>query len=318
MAPRRRIGKRLFRSLLPIVLLIAVAVIAALGLIVYGVVSPPKRAYLVTPEDFKQISGPVLKATDETWSNPDGTRARGWLLKGAEGAPAVMLLHRYGADRSWLLNLGVKINETTNFTILWPDQRGHGMNPPVSWTSFGTREADDVLGALTFLRTLQSENKKPLVGEAVGLYGVELGAYAALKAAQRNNQIKVLVLDSVPLSPDQLLRAAVTVDVGVDNNLLQYLSRGAAKLYLFRAYANASACDIAATLRNQRVLLLTGPDAGYLKDSTAALQNCFQNLTILETRIDLPLSGFNLPSATGEQGEGYDRIVIDFFDRNLR
>ncbi len=40
-----------------------------------------------------------------------------------------MLLHRYGGDRSWLFNLGVKINETTNFTILWPDLRGHGENP---------------------------------------------------------------------------------------------------------------------------------------------------------------------------------------------
>jgi len=25
-----------------------------------------------------------------------------------------------------------------------------------------------------------------------------------------------------------------------------------------------------------------------------------------------------MPSATGEQGEAYDRVVIDFFDRNLR
>jgi hypothetical protein len=35
-------------------------------------------------------------------------------------------------------------------------------------------------------------------------------------------------------------------------------------------------------------------------------------------RTDLPLSGFSLPSATGEQGEAYDRVVIEFFARNLR
>ena len=72
--------------------------------------------------------------------------ARGWLLKGAEGAPAVVLLHRYGGDRSWLFNLGVKINETTNFTILWPDLRGHGENPLIRWTSLGVREGDDLIG----------------------------------------------------------------------------------------------------------------------------------------------------------------------------
>jgi len=30
------------------------------------------------------------------------------------------------------------------------------------------------------------------------------------------------------------------------------------------------------------------------------------------------LTGLDLPSATGEQGEGYDRLVIDFFDKHLR
>jgi len=38
----------------------------------------------------------------------------------------------------------------------------------------------------------------------------------------------------------------------------------------------------------------------------------------VEIRTDLPLTGLSLPSATGEQGEGYDRIVIDFFDKYLR
>src|ERR1700737_4502127 len=186
MPPRRRYGRKLFRSLLPIMLLLALALVGSLGFIVYKITRPPKQAYLVTPESFSQISGPVLKVTDESWTNRDGTRARGWLLKGAEGAPSVVLVHRYGGDRSWLFNLGVKINETTNFTILWPDLRGHGLNPTVNWTSFGTRESDDLLAALGFLRSLKSETRNQLVGDRFGLYGVELGAYIALKAAPQN------------------------------------------------------------------------------------------------------------------------------------
>jgi hypothetical protein len=53
-----------------------------------------------------------------------------------------------------------------------------------------------------------------------------------------------------------------------------------------------------------------------LRDSTMALAGCFG--TSVESKTDLPLTGFRLPSATGEQGEGYDRLVIEFFDRNLR
>lgn len=317
MPPRRRFGKRLVKSFLPIVLVIVVAVVGALSFVVYCVSRPAKRPYVVTPESFSRISGRAIKVTDETWTNVDGRRARGWLLKGAEGAPAVVLLHRYGGDRSWLFNLGVKINEATNFTVLWPDLRGHGENPPISWTSIGAKEGDDLVAALTYLRSLKSE-QKTLVGESVGVYGVELGAYAALKAARADNQIRVLVLDSVTNSPDELLNTAISSCVGLNNGFVQSLSRGAMKIYLVGAYDNTSACDLASSLRDQRVLLLSGPDAGPLRDATASLQRCFPAPANIEPRTDLPLSGFSLPSATGEQGEAYDRVVIEFFARNLR
>src|SRR6185295_14905142 len=159
MPPRRRIGKRLIKSFLPIVLVIVLAVVASLTYIIYCVSRPAKRPYVVTPESFSRISGRALKVTDESWTTLDGKQARGWLLKGVEGAPAVVLLHRYGGDRSWLFNLGVKINETANFTILWPDLRGHGENPLIKSTSLGEREGDDLLGAIKYLRGLKTEGQ---------------------------------------------------------------------------------------------------------------------------------------------------------------
>ena len=318
MPPRRRFGKRLVKSLLPIALVILLAVVGALSFVVYCVSRPAKRPYVVTPDSFSRISGRAIKVTDETWTNSDGRRARGWLLKGAEGAPGVVLLHRYGGDRSWLFNLGVKINETTNFTILWPDLRGHGERPLVSWTTLGAREGDDLLDALKYLGSLKSENQKTLVGESFGVYGVELGAYSALKAARAEPQIKVLVLDSVARSSDEMLSSAVANCVGVDNGIVQYFSRVAMKLYLLGGYDDANACDFAHSIRDQRVLLLSGTDAANLREATASLQSCFPVPKNVETRTDLPLSGFSMPSATGEQGEAYDRVVIDFFDRNLR
>ena len=318
MPPRRRFGKRLIKSFLPIALVIVLAVVGALSFIVYCVTRPTRRPYVVTPDSFSRISGRALKVTDETWTNADGRSARGWLLKGAEGAPAVVLLHRYGGDRSWLFNLGVKINDATNFTILWPDLRGHGEKPPIKWTSLGGREGNDVVEALKFLRSLKFENQKTLVGESFGVYGVELGAYSALKAARADSQIKVLVLDSVTRSPSELLRTAVSSCVGVDNSLVNYFSRVGMKFYLLGTYDDTSACEFASSLRDQRVLLLSGLDAGHLRDATASVQSCFPVAGNVETRTDLPLSGFSLPSATGEQSEAYDRVVIEFFARNLR
>lgn len=318
MPPRRRIGKRLIKSFLPIALVVVLAVVGAFSFVVYCISRPTKRPYVVTPESFSRISGRAIKVTDETWPTRDGRNARGWLLKGAEGAPAVVLLHRYGGDRSWLFNLGVKINETTNFTILWPDLRGHGENPPIKWSSLGAREGQDLAAAFQYLLTLKSENQKQLVRESFGVYGVELGAYSALKAIGEEVPINVMVLDSVVSSPDELLNTAVASCVGIDNSLVQSLSRFAMKMYLLGAYDDNSACYFAGSADKQRVLLLSGSDAGQLRASTAALQSCFRGQANVETRTDLPLSGYSLPSTTGEQGEAYDRVVIEFFARNLR
>lgn len=318
MSRRRRTGRRLLKAFLPIALLLALAVVVAVGWIVYSVSHPPRRAHLVTPEKFSQLSGPGLKATEVTWSNRDQTPARGWLLRGMEGAPAVMLLHRYGADRSWLLNLGVKLNETTNYTVLWPDLRGHGLNPPVARTSFGAQEAEDAIAAIDYLRTLKTTEGRSLVGDQIGIYGVGMGAYAALLAATNSPAVRALVLDSVPSSADELLRAEVKSRVGFDSNFLQRLARTGVRVYFLGGYESIEACAAAATLGDRRVLLLTGEDGGYLRDSTMALARCFPDQSDVELQSALPLTGFNLPSATGEQGEAYDRRVIDFFDRVLR
>jgi pimeloyl-ACP methyl ester carboxylesterase len=319
MATRRRFGKKSFRLLLPILLILLVVFIVAMAWIVYGITHPPNRSYLVTPEMYSQISGTAraLKVSEQNWRNRDGTTARGWLLRGAEGAPALILLHRYGGDRSLLFNLGMKLNEATNCTVLWPDLRGHGVKPLVHWTSFGSREGDDLLAALDFLRALKGDSRSQMIGDKVGVYGVELGAYAALRAAGKDPNIQVMVLDSVPRDQNDLVEAVVRAYGGVGTPLLVVPARVATRLYFVRQYDNKSSCQLAAELGNRKVLLLAGEDDGYLRESTKSLAACFPVPANLETKTDLPLTGFTLPSATGEQGEGYDRPVIDFFVTNL-
>jgi pimeloyl-ACP methyl ester carboxylesterase len=229
----------------------------------------------------------------------------------------VIFLHRYGGDRSWLFNLGIKLNELTNCTILWPDLRGHGPQPPVKWTSFGSREGDDVVDALAFLRSLKGDSRPRLIGDRVGVYGVELGAYAAMRGANQDASIQVLVLDSVPRNADELVSSAVRDDVGINLRVLLLPTMAATRVYFLGKYDNKDSCDLAAALGTRRTLLLAGNDDGLLRESTAALVSCFPNPANVEAKTDLPLTGFVMPSATGEQGEGYDRPVIDFFVKNL-
>ena len=314
MASRGLTIRRLARTFLPIVLILTIAVVAVMALIVYNITRPPRAAYLVTPQSF--TIGPILKASDATWLNHDGTQARGWLIKGDEGAPAVILLHRYGADRSSLLNLAVKLNESTGFTVLWPDLRGHGLNPPVNWTLFGAIEGDDVTAAIDYLHTLKTPAGQPHVG-SIGIYGAELGAYAALDAAKRYPEVRVLALDSAPASPDDLVVNVTSQRAALNNGFLQTLGRWGVRAYAFGKFHNTPSCEVARALRNMKVLLLTGPSNDPWHASTLELGNCFSGGAV-EVKKDLQLTGMNLNTATGEQEEAYDRPVIEFFKNALK
>jgi len=310
----RRVIKRLLRTFLPIVVIILVAVASVSAWIVYSTTRPPHAKYLITPESFP--SGPIARASDVTWPNHDGTQARGWLIKGDEGAPAVILLHRYGADRSWLLNMAVKLNESTGFNVLWPDLRGHGEQPPVKWSLFGAVEGDDVTAAIDYMHTLKTATGKPQTG-FVGVYGVELGAYAALDAAKLYPEVRALALDSAPASPDEVMRAATGRQIGMSNSFFQMLGHWGMKVYGAGKYQNTSACELARATRNVKVLLLTGTANDPWQQSTLQLASCFAGGNV-EVKKDLPITGGGLDAATGEQEEAYDRPIIEFFKIALK
>lgn len=316
MLSHSRLTKRIIKAFLPIVLVVLAAFVAVTVPIVHVITRPPRAAYLVTPQTFERVTGPMLKATDVTWPNHDRTQARGWLIRGADGSPAVILLHGYGADRSWLLNLAVKLNETTNFTVLLPDLRGHGENPSVNRTVPGALDGDDATAAIDYLHTLKTIGGKPQTAGPVGLYGIQLGAYAALDGAKRYPEVRALALDSAPASPDDLIRAATTGNTGMNNALLQCLARWGIKIYSLGKYQSTGSCEWAQSLHQTRVLLLAGNEGDPWRTSTLELARCFDGS--VEVKKDLTLTGMSLPASTGEAEEAYDRPVIEFFDKALR
>src|SRR6188768_4101577 len=194
MAKSTKLVKSISRLLFPVILLVVAATIAGSVALVYMTARPVKAHYLVTPDKYGQLSTRAAQVTEETWTNRDGSASRGWLLKGTAGAPAVILLHKYGADRSYELNLGVKLNESTNFTVLMPDLRAHGENPSVKNSSFGGCEAEDAHAAIEYLRGLKTPNQMALVGNDIGVYGVELGAVPALSIAAKDPSVKAIAL----------------------------------------------------------------------------------------------------------------------------
>lgn len=310
--------KSFYRLVFPVILLLILAVVAASVSLIHKIAAPPQAVYLVTPEKYGQFSTRGAQVTEETWTNGDGSTARGWLLRGSEGLPAVVLLHRYGADRSHVLDLAVKMNEATNYTVLMPDARGHGVNPPIKESSFGGCESDDALAAVEFLRGLKGLSQTPLVGQNVGFYGVEMGALAALAAAAKDVKIKALALDSVPLASDDIVASAVEKRFPFASSVTSEFAGIGTRFYFFNGcYRRGAACEVAKTIADRQVLLLAGADAPHLQDSTAKLNKCFPNSTKIETKTDLNPSGYGLINASLEQSAAYDQRVIEFFKTAL-
>jgi pimeloyl-ACP methyl ester carboxylesterase len=317
----KRLARGFYRLLLPTVVLLILAFVGASVWLVHKTSEPPRAAYLMTPEKYGLLSTRAAKVTDEKWANRDGSQARGWLLRGRENAPAVILLHRYGADRSWVLNLGVKLNEATDFTVLMPDLRGHGENPINKRTSFSGAEAEDTFAAIDYLRSLKSENGNGLVGKDIGLYGVELGALAAISIAAKDVSVKALVADSVPLDSGDLLKSVIDKRYPFASFLTAKFAQGGTYFYFIGGYNGTynrdSVCDVAKQVSNRKVLLLASTETADLQDSTAQIAACFPNQGTVQRKLDLMPSGYNYNNATNEQAGTYDLRVIDFFRVSL-
>src|SRR5262249_25151986 len=160
--------------------------------------------------------------------------------------------------------------------------------------------------AVNYLHSLKTSTGKPQVAGAIGLYGVELGAYAALEAAGRDPQVKVLVLDSLPASADDMVRVAVNTRTSTNKSLVQLFARWGMRIYGLGKYHSVESCDLANRMTDKHVLLLTGDRGDPLRASTEAVSKCFPS-RVAELRADLPLTGGNLVGSTGEQEEAYDR-----------
>ncbi len=318
MAKSIRLIKSFYRLLLPVAVLTVLAVATASIWLVHETAHPVSAAYLVTPAVYGMLSARGAQVTDENWLSKDGSSSRGWLLRGAQDAPAVILLHKYGANRSHVLNLGVKLNEATNFTILMPDQRGHGLNPSVNYTSFGGCETDAVSASIEFLRGLKTPEQFQLVGKDIGIYGVEMGSIVAIAAATRNDSVKALALDSVPMNADSLLASTVEQRFPFASSVTSKVAQLGTRPYFFEGCFNReTSCEMARTLAGKNVLLLGGLDAPHFQDSTSKLGKCFPSSSFVETKTDLSPSGYSIINASIELSETYDQRVIDFFRQAL-
>ena len=291
---------------------IALVVLAACGVVVGATVVQVRRD--TTPErldppavDFQAMHVPV---EDVQFPASDGVPLAGWLLPAAPGAPGVILCHDVGSSRGALLNLAIRLHGD-GFTVLLFDFRGHGQSGG-SRSTLGLEEKRDVLGAVDVLmRQLGPDTKR------LGVYGVGMGAHAAVLAAADRPILRVLVLDG--LYPDVDFRLVRQVFAGwefaVDR--LAFLPRTVFRAMRGGASDDERASDVIGSLPGRDFLFLVPAGDAALAD---AMQRMYESIP---PQADADGNLVVLPATQGdglydEQLARYHERVSAFFVTRLR
>lgn len=127
-----------------------------------------------------------IKAQQVFFPSLDGHQLQGLWLGDKPNRPTVILCHGYFRSLAEPYEIGLWLNGEGYNALLF-DFRGCGRSE-AAFTTLAAKETLDVLGAIRWA--------KEHTGGPIALYGISMGASAALMAAARSPDVAVLLLDS--------------------------------------------------------------------------------------------------------------------------
>jgi pimeloyl-ACP methyl ester carboxylesterase len=271
--------KRVLWVFIPAVLVFFVGIAALDFYFIHRLTHPPRTELYGSPRDFQLILQRPMWF-EEKWKNSDSTQTVGWLLGHGKPAPAIILSHGYGSNRSELLTLAFELWKA-GYNVLVYDLRGHGESP-VKWSGLGTYEKDDLLSAIKFLRNRTNEKGEPLLDGHIGLYGVDIGGYISLVASSQDPMIKAVAVDSVCPDVSHFMNHELKEIVGsdsemanrlVDSRWTTQLTELAMQLYLMRREDSVPALDSVTSASGRKLFFITGKNSGRLGEMTRELHS---------------------------------------------
>ncbi|MGE5326017.1 MAG: alpha/beta hydrolase [Deltaproteobacteria bacterium] len=179
----------------------AVVLVAAGGFLTYRIVTQANTTENLSPESFLLSNYESLSFNDKR-----GEEHAGWLFRGLKGAPVVVLSHGYDSNRSEMLSVATVLQEN-HFNVYLFNYRG---TKPISLTTdMGGRETAILADAVENLLKQPGVN-----GNRIGLYGKNVGGYAAMQVAAQNPAVKALALDNVYNRPLDMFNTEIDQVLG--------------------------------------------------------------------------------------------------------
>jgi pimeloyl-ACP methyl ester carboxylesterase len=126
-------------------------------------------------------------------AHADGVALSGWLLPCPDARGVVLLCHGIHSTRQRMLTAACMLRRHGFATLLF-DFRGRGQSGG-AFCTFGTREVDDIRGAVDYIKSRPELRDLPL-----GALGESLGAASLVLAMERDPRISAAVLEACFLS----------------------------------------------------------------------------------------------------------------------
>ena len=173
--------------------LLAAAIIS--GYMVYRVVAPVSADAAI---DLTNFPG---HPEDLTYTLPTGGARTGWFFPGLTSAPTVVLCPGYQISRDEALPLAAALQDH-EYNVFVFNIEGSGSK---QYSTLGFSETGELSAAMAAVSRRDDVDRSRF-----GLWGTDLGGYAALAVAEADPRVKALTVESVYDSPQDL--AAVLID----------------------------------------------------------------------------------------------------------
>ena len=189
-----RFGK-IFSVLLALLLFALVSTASVSGFLVYQVLRPPRNT---APFDLSVMMG---HPTTFPFHLASGGSREGWFFPGLRGGPVIVVCHGYLSQRADVLTLVTALQDR-EFNVFLFDFTGHGTSKGIPTLGYGeTAELQSAVGALATRDDVDKQH--------FGIWGVDMGGYAALEVAASDPRIAAVAADDAYDEPRDLLQIEI-------------------------------------------------------------------------------------------------------------
>ncbi|MFQ3580859.1 MAG: hypothetical protein SNJ67_03465 [Chloracidobacterium sp.] len=320
--PPRKKKTRIFLYLKFFIPAIVVAIAVAVGYTVYAVnaITKSNRSLLAIKDFPKKLPDNWGKVVSLTWKdiqiNGDSGTLNGWVLIRGAGLPGVIITHGLNGSRADMMDLGYRLWER-GYNVLLYDLRAHGESGSLV-TTLGASEKKDLLKAIEAFKQVKvpapkGGGEEQLIDpNKIGLYGVNIGAYASLMVGGEQDAVKAVVADMPYDSVQEFAHLRARELFGFDNFVTNGLLDIGLQINQGGIYDTGSVRSQVANYQSKgkSVAVLVAENQPKSAQQVAVRVSSLFGPPVGE-RIDVPRSR-NIPLA-GKEADTYNERVCNFF-----